>query len=151
MSKPQYVYVIYIQTTPEKVWHALQDPEMTKDYWGRRTNRSDWKEGSTWRHESYDDANDVAVVGTVVESKPPHRLVITWARPDDLSKPEKVSRVAFDIEESFGSVKLTVTHSDLDAEMLRGISTGWPAVLSSLKTMLETGASMPMTRRQWKG
>lgn len=151
MSKPEYVYVIYIQTTPEKVWHALQDPEMTKDYWGRRTNRSNWKEGSPWRHESYDDANDVAVVGTVVESKPPHRLVITWARPGDLSNPEKVSRVAFDIEESFGSVKLTVTHSDLDAEMLRGISAGWPAVLSSLKTMLETGASMPMTRRQWKG
>lgn len=150
MSKPEYVYVIYIQTTPEKVWDALHDAEMTKDYWGRRTNRSDWKEGSQWRHESYDDASDVAVAGTVMESKKPHRLVLTWARPDDLSKPEKVSRVAFDIEESFGSVKLTVTHSDLDAEMLRGISTGWPAILSSLKTMLETGASMPMTRRQWK-
>ncbi|ETR78658.1 activator of HSP90 ATPase [Afipia sp. P52-10] len=151
MSKPEYVYVIYIQTTPEKVWRALQDPEMTKDYWGRRTNRSDWQQGSPWRHESYDDSSDVAVAGTVVESKPPHRLVITWARPDDVSKPEKTSRVAFDIEDAFGAVKLTVTHSELDAEMLRAISGGWPAILSSLKTMLETGAAMPMTQRSWKG
>jgi hypothetical protein len=58
--------------------------------------------------------------------------------------------VTFTIEEQFGSAKLTVVHSELDAEMLRAISTGWPPVLSSLKTMLETGASLPMTRRNWK-
>ena len=50
MSKPEFVYVIYIQSTPEKIWQALIDPEMTKEFWGRHQNRSDWKPGSEWRH-----------------------------------------------------------------------------------------------------
>lgn len=146
MSKPEFVYVIYIQSTPEKIWQALIDPEMTKEFWGRHQNQSDWKPGSEWRHQSYDDANDVAVAGTVVESKPPRRLVLTWGRPDDTD----VSRVTFDIDEFMGSARLTVTHSELTPEMMRNISAGWPAVLSSLKSLLETGASLPMTRQQWK-
>jgi uncharacterized protein YndB with AHSA1/START domain len=150
MSKPDYIYVIYIEAPIEKVWDALIDPEMTKDYWGRRRNTSDWKIGSRWQHEDYDDASKVAVAGTVIESERPHRLVLSWAHPENLGDPDKVSRVTFTIEEQFGSAKLTVVHSELDAEMLRAISTGWPPVLSSLKTMLETGASLPMTRRNWK-
>jgi uncharacterized protein YndB with AHSA1/START domain len=145
MSKPKFVYVVYIQTTVEKVWQALIDPEMTKDYWGRRRNASDWKPGSTWRHESYDDPQDVAVSGSVVESNRPHRLVLTWEHPER----NDVSRVSFDIEAYEDSVRLTVTHEELTSDMLRAISGGWQAVLSSLKTMLETGASMPMTRRPW--
>jgi uncharacterized protein YndB with AHSA1/START domain len=146
MSKPEFVYVIYIQSTPEKIWQALIDPEMTKEFWGRHQNRSDWKPGSEWRHQNYDDASDVAVAGTVIESHPPRRLVLTWARPDDAD----ISRVTFDIDEFMGSARLTVTHSELSAAMLRNISAGWPAVLSSLKSLLETGASLPMTRQQWK-
>ena len=146
MSKPEFVYVIYIQSTPEKIWQALIDPEMTKEFWGRHQNRSDWKPGSAWRHQNYDDANDVAVAGTVVESEPPRRLVLTWGRPDDAD----VSHVTFDIDEFMGSARLTVTHSELTPEMMRNISAGWPAVLSSLKSLLETGASLPMTRQQWK-
>jgi uncharacterized protein YndB with AHSA1/START domain len=150
MSKPEYVYVIYIQAPCEKVWDALIDPEMTKDYWGRHRNRSDWSEGASWSHEDYDDPSNVAVAGTVIESKRPHKLVLSWARPDNVTNPDKTSRVTFTIEDQFGASKLTVVHSELDDEMLRGISAGWPAVLSSLKTMIETGASMPMTRRNWK-
>ena len=146
MSKPEFVYVIYIQSTPEKIWQALIDPEMTKEFWGRHQNRSDWKAGSEWRHQNYDDASDVKVVGTVVESDPPRRLVLTWAHPDDAD----ISRVTFDIDEFMGSARLTVTHSELSEAMRRNISAGWPAVLSSLKSLLETGASLPMTRRQWK-
>jgi uncharacterized protein YndB with AHSA1/START domain len=148
MSKPEFVYVIYIDTTPERLWQALADPEMTKDYWGRRRNRSDWKPGSTWRHENYDDSSDVAVSGTVVESVPARRLVLTWSSGNDAGR--AASRVSFDIDAFMGSVRLTVTHTDLTPEGLRSISTGWPAVLSSLKTMLETGASLPMTRQLWK-
>ena len=150
MSKPEFVYVIYIQSTPQKVWDALLDPEMTKEFWGRYRNRSDWHVGSDWRHENYDDAAEVAVAGKVIESAPPHHLVLTWSRPADTENPDKVSRVRFTIEEFMGSVKLTVTHSELDEEMLRGISAGWPPILSSLKSLLETGASLPMTRRNWK-
>jgi uncharacterized protein YndB with AHSA1/START domain len=150
MKKPDYIYVIYIEAPVEKVWDALIDPEMTKDYWGRHRNASDWKVGSRWQHEDYDDPSKVAVAGTVVESDRPHRLVLTWARPESLGNPTKVSRVTFTIEEQFGTAKLTVTHSDLDEEMRKAISGGWPPILSSLKTMLETGASLPMTRRNWK-
>jgi len=150
MSNPDFVYVTYIESTAEKIWNALKDPEMTKEFWGRRRNQSDWKIGSEWRHENYDDATDIAVAGTVVESDPPHRLVLTWKHPNDTA-PDAVSRVGFDIEEFVGSARLTVTHTDLSPEVLRGISAGWPAVLSSLKTLLETGVSLPMTRKPWSG
>ena len=150
MSKPEYVYVIWIDAPCEKIWDALTDPEMTRDYWGRHRNTSDWRVGSRWQHEDYDDPSSVAVAGTVIESERPHRLVLSWARPDRLDQPEKVSRVTFTIEQQFGSAKLTVVHSELDDEALRAVSGGWPPILSSLKTMLETGASMPMTRRNWK-
>ena len=146
MSKPEFVYVIYIHTTPEKIWQALIDPEMTREFWGRHRNASDWKPGSAWQHQNYDDASDVSVVGTVVESDPPRRLVLTWGPPNS----SDVSRVTFDIDEFMGSSKLTVTHRELSEEALRGISAGWPAVLSSLKTLLETGASLPMTRQHWR-
>ena len=86
------------------------------------------------------------LVGKVAESEPPRRLVITWARPADAENPAKHSRVSFDIEPaSDGTVRMTVTHSDLEpgSEMLSGISRGWPIVLSSLKSLLETGKALP--------
>jgi uncharacterized protein YndB with AHSA1/START domain len=151
MNKPKFVYVTYIATTPEKLWNALIDGEMTKQYWGRARNVSDWKVGSTWQHQDYDDPGMVKVVGTVVESAPPWRLVLTWASPADVVKEASRSRVTFEIESMFDVVRLTVTHDELDpgSEMLRGITQGWPAILSSLKTLLETGQAMPMTTRRW--
>jgi uncharacterized protein YndB with AHSA1/START domain len=153
MRKPSFVYVTYILTTPEKVWNALIDPELTKDYWGRHANRSDWKPGSPWRHEDYDDVSVVRIAGTVVQSDPPRRLVLTWTAPENAGNPAKTSRVAFEIEPFMDSVRLTVTHSELEpgSGMLRGITAGWSAILSSLKTLLETGASMAMTRQRWAG
>ncbi|MFZ0763292.1 MAG: SRPBCC family protein [Bradyrhizobium sp.] len=150
MSKPDYIYVVYIQAPCEKVWDALIDPEMNKEYWGRHCNVSDWKVGSRWQHADYDDRTQVRIAGTVIESNRPHRLVLSWARPEHLDDPDQVSKVTFTIEQQFGSSKLTVIHSDLDDEMLRAVSGGWPPILSSLKTLLETGASMPMTRQPWK-
>lgn len=152
-TKPQFVYVTYISTTPEKVWSALQDSEMTKQFWGRARNVSDWKVGSSWSHQDYDDASVVDVVGKVVEADPPRRLVVTWQGPDAASRGEKPSRVTFEIEPVFGAVRLTVTHDELepDSKMFHGVTAGWPAILSSLKTLLETGQPMPMTTRRWGG
>jgi uncharacterized protein YndB with AHSA1/START domain len=153
MDKPKFVYVTYIASTPEKVWRALTDGEVTKDYWARHRNASDWKVGSRWEHQDYDDATLVDIVGKVLESDPPRRLVITWAEPADENIPAKVSRVSFDIAALSDTVKLTVTHDELepDSRMLRGITQGWPAVLSSLKTMLETGRAIPSTAKRWQG
>jgi len=143
MSKPSFVYVTYIRATPEKVFDAITDGELTAQYWGHR-NASDWKAGSTWEHQRIDDSDKVDIVGKVIENDRPQRLVISWASPDDAGNPEKTSRVTFDIEPYKGdAVKLTVTHSELepDSGMLRGISAGWPLVLSALKSFLETGTS----------
>lgn len=153
MSRPQFVYVVYINSTAEKIWDALQNPELTKRYWSRHRNASDWQVGSTWEHQNYDDATIVDIVGKVVESDPPRRLALSWASPKEITDPEKVSRVTFDIEPAFESVRLTVTHQDLepDSKMLQGISMGWPIVLSSLKSLLETGSPLPGTDKCWKG
>ena len=91
----------------------------------------------------------VDIVGKVVESTPPRRLVLTWARPDEAEDDAKHSRVVFDIEPySDGLIRLTVTHDDLerDPKMLAGISGGWPKILSNLKTLLETGRALPQSR-----
>jgi len=147
-NKPQFIYVTYISTTPEKLWNALIDAEITKKYWWNHRNASDWKVGSAWKHQDYDDPARVDIVGKVVESKPPRRLVLTWAYP---ANEAKHSRVTFELEPLADCVRLTVTHDELEpgSEMLIGITRGWPGVLSNLKTLLETGKvlAIPMGGR----
>jgi uncharacterized protein YndB with AHSA1/START domain len=89
MTKPSFVYVTYIATTPEKVWQAFVDTDVMREYWigpsadCARVNVSDWRPGSRWEHQRTDDARTVDIVGKVVESNPPRRLVFTWARPGE--------------------------------------------------------------------
>lgn len=136
MSKSTFVYVTYIRSTPDKVFKALTDAEITRQYWGHE-NISDWKPGSGWKHRD-PKSGATRILGEVVESKPPERLVITWASPENA---DRRSRVTFETETVADMVKLTVTHDDLEAgsEMDKGIRFGWPRVLSSLKSYLETG------------
>ncbi|MFL5298220.1 MAG: SRPBCC family protein [Phenylobacterium sp.] len=140
MTKHTYVYVTYILSTPEKVWKALTDQAISASYWGRE-NVSDWKVGSEWQHRLPGKSADV--IGEVLESDPPRRLVTTWEVPSDRGNPDTTNRCVFDIEDAGGKVKLTVTHSDLGDKALKDISGGWPAVLSNLKTLLETGRTIP--------
>jgi len=76
MSKPEFVYVTYIRTTPEKLWHALTDPAMMKQYWFGAHAESDWKAGSFWRLMLQDGR--VADAGEILEADPPKRLLIRW-------------------------------------------------------------------------
>ena len=140
MNDARFVYVTYIRTTPERVWNALLQPEFTRQYWGH-DNVSDWKAGSSWEHRRTDGSGTVDLVGQVVESAPPRRLVITWAFPADAADKATHTRVTFEIEPVEDMVRLTITHDKLEpgSDMLRGITDGWPRVLSSLKTLLETG------------
>lgn len=145
MERPEFVYVTYIATSPERVWNALIDADMTTKYW-QNINVSDWRPGSKWEHRGTDKERTLRLVGKVVESAPPRRLVLTWAFPADEAREEKHTRVTFDIEPlDSGVVRLTVTHDRLEpgSEMLRGITAGWPKVLSSLKSLLEVGRPLP--------
>jgi uncharacterized protein YndB with AHSA1/START domain len=140
MAKHTYVYVTYIVAAPEKVWEALTDREISARYW-ERENVSDWKVGSRWEHRLPGKAPDV--VGKVLEADPPRKLVTSWSYPGHEDDPDKTNRCTFLIQKAGDKVKLTVTHEDLTDEDLKNVSGGWPAVLSNLKTFLETGRSMP--------
>jgi uncharacterized protein YndB with AHSA1/START domain len=148
VPKSTFVYAIYIAGSAETVWRALLDGEFTRQYWGHE-NVSDWTPGSPWEQRKDDDAGTVAILGEVLEARPPHKLVITWADPRDRMRKDRHSRVTFDIETIADMVRLTVTHEDLEvgSEMEGKIAQGWPRVLSSLKSLLETGRPL----QTWAG
>ena len=136
-GRPAFIYVTYIESSAERVWEALTQPEITAVYWGVR-QVSDWEVGSPWEHQRADGSGIADKGGTVIESVPPYRLVMTWSQSGETA-PERISKVTFEIEPYHEIVQLTVIHEDLDDEMFAGISKGWPAVLANLKSLLETG------------
>lgn len=137
------VYVTYIAASAEKVFAAITRPEISKQYWGHE-NVSDWQVGSDWAHVRDNDEHTVNLVGKVVEIAPPHRLVISWANNSQKDDPQAYSKVTFEIEDYDDMVRLTVTHDDLlvGSGMHMGVSRGWPIVLSSMKSFLETGRAL---------
>ncbi len=144
MKKPKLVYQTFIRSTPKKTWDAITKPEFTRQYWAGIANVSDWKRGSKWEHMP--NANEVWITGEVVENVPSKRLVVTWADPDDL---KDKSRVTFEIKGIKDMVCLTVTHDKFkDGSKMAGkVSWGWPRVLSSMKSFLETGKGLNVFAR----
>jgi uncharacterized protein YndB with AHSA1/START domain len=144
MGKPEFVYVTYIATTPEKLWAALTDGAFTKSYWYDRRIESTWTVGAALRF--YDGDSDVVTdSGTVLECDPPRRLVYSF-RPEWSAEARAMphSRVAFSLEPHEGMVKLTLLHDELESdELARQFREGWAPILSSLKTLLETGTPLP--------
>jgi uncharacterized protein YndB with AHSA1/START domain len=140
IEKTEFVYTTYITSTPQKVWDAITTPEFASQYWGKK-NVSDWKPGSKWNMVSIDGSEITNITGEVLESRPPSRLVLSWASPENLGNKSEYSRVTFEIEGMGEVVRLNVIHDQLKAgsEMAGGISRGWPMVLSGLKSFLETG------------
>ncbi|AZM95039.1 SRPBCC family protein [Vreelandella venusta] len=161
MSKPDFAYVIYVNTTPEQLWKALTEGEFTRQYWGGRQITSEWTAGATVELVKADGSLDWH--GEVLESDPPHRLSYTFIPENDdempgyegekvdLTRPEKPSRVTFEISEYMGQVRLTLIHDQFeeDSKVLQGISVGWPVILSSLKSLLEGGS--PLLRSDTDG
>ena len=142
-SKPDYVYVTYIEASAERVWQALTDADLTDAYWGH-ANVSDWRTGSEWRHVRTDGSGIADVIGTVLEATAPTRLKITFDAPGSTPPGAEPSAVTFDIEQYHEIVKVTVTHENLATdEDYNAISAGWPAVLANLKSLLETGHVLP--------
>ena len=146
MQKPKLVYTTFIRTTPKKLWAAITKPEFTRQYWAGLANVSDWKKGSSWQHVTKDDKPEIYITGTVLECIAPKRLVLSWADPDDLADK---SRVTFEIEAIKDMVCLTVTHDKfkVGSTMAGKVSWGWPRVLSSMKSFLETGKGLDVFAR----
>ncbi|MBO3738710.1 ArsR/SmtB family transcription factor [Actinoplanes flavus] len=140
--KPDFVYVTYIHATPERVWEALTDADLTGVYWGH-SNVSDWRPGSPWEHRRTDSSGVVDAGGVVVEVDPPKRLVMTFDEPGAEVRPDS-STVTFLVEPYHDIVRLTVTHVNLATDKDReAVSLGWPAVMANLKSLLETGRALP--------
>jgi uncharacterized protein YndB with AHSA1/START domain/DNA-binding transcriptional ArsR family regulator len=157
VDSPEFVYTTYIDTTPEKLWQALTEPAFTEQYWGTRFG-SDWRKGSTmtWSMKNWTSVSDEQVV---LESEPYTRLSYTWhdMGPDFAAAfdfpaeevaafaAEPRSRVTFTLEPLGELVRLTVEHTGFPpgSKVYEGIRGGWPAIIASLKTLLETGKPLP--------
>jgi uncharacterized protein YndB with AHSA1/START domain len=152
MADSRFVYVTYIRTTPEKLWRALTDPEFTRRYWCETRQESEWKPGSPWRIMIPDGR--VADSGEVLEIEPHRRLVLKW-RNEFMHEmhSEGYSRMTYELEPVGASVKLTVTHEidRPDSKLIRAVSGGWPHILASLKSLLETGEPLDETSRWPEG
>jgi len=146
-DRPSFVYVTYINTSAEKLWTALTDGKFTREYWGGRAIASDWKVGSEVRLTKQNGSDDGARIN-VLEIDPPAKLVLSWRSGFQPTGP--ATRVTFTIQPAGPkNVKLTVVHEEYEPgsmvhDMLRE---GWSAILSSLKTFLETGEALDVTRR----
>ncbi|MFZ0610454.1 MAG: SRPBCC family protein [Xanthobacteraceae bacterium] len=139
--KPKTVYVTYIAATPENVWQALTSSDFTRKYFWDRSVEIEAKPGGAFVLRLPDGR--VNVQGKVIDWEPPRKLSVTWqvVSPEDFRKlPECVVR--YEIAQAGDAVRLTMTEShswEVPEAILSGGRTGWPAILSSLKSLLETG------------
>ena len=137
MSKPTFVYTVYIASTPEKVFKARTDTNATAKFWFGNAATSDWMVGSPieFRREG-----KLILQGNILENDAPRRLSYTFhSMHEPFYGSEPPSRVVFDLEKQKDQVKLVVTHDDFieGSKVFESISNGWPLVLSSLKSYLE--------------
>jgi uncharacterized protein YndB with AHSA1/START domain len=149
VSDERFVYVTYIRTTPEKLWDALIRPEFTRQYWCGTWQNCEWKVGSSWKLMIPDGR--VGDSGEVVEIDRPHKLILKWRNEFQPElREEGYSRATFTLEPMSETVKLTVTHEigRPRSKFIEAVSNGWPSILSSLKSLLETGESLEQTR-EW--
>jgi uncharacterized protein YndB with AHSA1/START domain len=139
--KPAFVYTIYIASTPEKVWQALTTAEFSRQYFSGFAIEANLKIGGAFIARAPDGS--VHIDGEVIECDPPKKLTVTW----NVNWPKLVEKlgptlVTYEIEQAGDVVKLTMLQShdrEISDDILSGGRTGWPAILSSLKSLLETG------------
>ena len=142
MNKPSFVYVTYIAASLERVWEALTKADLTEQYWFGYRVTADGKAGD--HMTAFNPAGKQAHDDPIIESDPPRRLVYDWKPLYKDMQGERPSRVTFELEAFKDQTKLTVVHDQFDegSKIFGMISKGWPAVLSSLKSFLETGKGL---------
>ncbi len=152
MTSSRFVYVTYIRTTPQQLWQALIEPEFTRQYWCETWQDCEWKVGASWKLMIPDGR--VGDAGEVLEIEPCRRLVLSWQNQFMSEMHEEgFSRMTYELEEQGEVVKLTVLHEmdRPDSKLIAGVSNGWPNILASLKSLLETGESLEATRHWPEG
>jgi uncharacterized protein YndB with AHSA1/START domain len=139
--KPMTVYTIYIASTPEKVWEALTSAEFSRQYFFGNTVEVEQKIGGAYVVRTPDGALHIS--GEVIACEPPKKLTVTF----NVNWPELIEKlgptlVTYEIEQTGDAVRLTMSEAHdrpLSDDILSGGRQGWPAILSSLKSLLETG------------
>jgi uncharacterized protein YndB with AHSA1/START domain len=142
--KPAIVYTIYIASTAEKVWQALTTAELSRQYFSGLAVELEERVGGAFAVRLPDGA--VHISGEVVECVPPRKLSITW----NVTWPALVEKlgptlVTYEIGQAGDVVRLTMIQAHdrpISDDILSGGRAGWPAILSSLKSLLETGTAL---------
>jgi uncharacterized protein YndB with AHSA1/START domain len=140
MAESRFVYVTYINTTPQRLWDALIAPEFVKQYFFGVRFDTDWRVGSPWRMVQSD--GEVTDAGEVIALDPPSKLELSWRQemtPE--GRAEGYGRCRMEVEPAGDAAKLTITHwSEVEnSRTIKAISGGWPQIISNLKSLLETG------------
>lgn len=149
MDKPEFVYTLFIGTTPEKVWAALTTPEFTEQYWGGRRHETDWQIGSPIK--ILKPSGESEVYGEILVADPYKRLAYSW---NSTQLGGDASRVTFELspfpaDDGHSITQLKVTHDGFAAGSNIAMATmGWLAILNNLKTLMETGQPL---RYAWRG
>lgn len=141
MAASTFNYVTYIRTTPEKLWSALTDAGLMKQYWFGMQLESKWTTGSSWKMLFPDGR--ICDSGAIVEAESKRRLVIRWQnqwKPE--LKEEGDSLCTMELEPNGTAVKLTLTHSmeREGSQLIATVSGFWPMIISNLKSLVETGS-----------
>lgn len=142
--KPLTVYTIYIASTPEKVWEALTSAEFSRQYFFGNEVEVEPRLGGSFIVRAPDGA--LHICGEVLAYDPPRKLSVTF----NVNWPELIEKlgptlVTYEIEQIGDAVRLTMSEGhdrELSDDILAGGRSGWPAILSSLKSLLETGKPM---------
>jgi uncharacterized protein YndB with AHSA1/START domain len=156
MQKTEFIYATFIRTTPEKLWEALTSGDFSEQYWFGFRFEAELKAGGRLRilppkgMEQYGDH-----AGEVLVCEPARKLVYTWNTkdtPEVAKKRDSLSRVTYELTPMGRMVKLRLIHENLlpediekDPNKFQGVNNGWPAIISSLKSLLETGEAITFT------
>jgi len=143
MAESTFIYVTYIRTTPDALWKALTDSDYIPQYWLGARAEAEWRVGGPWKLVLADGRT--ADSGELLEFEPPRRMAIKWRNEfmPELTA-EGWSHCLFELEPEGEAVKLTVTHSIPveRSKLVQAVSSGWPKILSNLKSLLEGGRAV---------
>lgn len=142
-GEPDFVYVTYIKASRDKVWSALTDRGV-RPWWDDIQFDTNFQPGDSL---VFRRGSGVHVRGKILEVDPPNKLVHTFrVEGPGPQHDEGDTTVAYELADDGEATKLTVTHTGFvkDSRLRMGVSNGWPPILSALKTMLESGATLSL-------